>query len=72
MEAYLTFCLRKAQCPHPVGAGKCVRDRDEVWNPNEWRPTHRHPPMQAAAPGSPSWDVRQMISRKDCSITMLL
>ena len=72
MEAYLTFCLHKAQCPHPVGVDKYVHDRDGAWNPNEWRPTLRPPPTQAAAPGSPSWGARQMISRKDCSITMLL
>lgn len=72
LEAYLTFCLHKAQCPHPVDVDKCVHDRDGVWSPNEWRPTHHHPPTQAAVLGSPSWGVHQMISRKDCSIIMLL
>jgi hypothetical protein len=68
LEAYLTFCLHKAQYPHPGDVGMCVHDRGGAWNPNEWRPIHHHPPMQAAVLGSPSWGVHQMISRRDVKL----
>lgn len=61
---YRAFCLHRAQCPRPAGAGMCGRGKGAGWSPDGWTPTPRPPPTPTASLGSPSLDGHQRTSVK--------
>lgn len=55
-------CSRMAQCPHPGGAGVCVRDTDAGSSLTGSTPTHHRRSTLAAAPDFPCEDGRRRTS----------